>query len=477
MISEILPFSRSKCPYHTHPDAFPLFNRAVYWLLRRTIDADRTGRHAKVWKVDSGELSSAGQEILCCGRNICDMTATLQAELDREFPQSGGRSVVDAVIKPLAKERQTRRQVALVVDASSSMGWSVGGMASVSDAGTKMDWARKGMRSVLDELERDDFVSIISFDTSPEVHLKMTRWGDADRREIRKMVTEDDENAEIRAAGSTDIYDALVEARSQFADLSGAGTASRDIILLSDGQDDRDLKDFEELAAGMNTEGISISAGGIGQDYNEDVLLALTKNSSGKPAHITAGDDIQGFLEDRVREAGDTIATNPTLRVDLGDSFYANEDEGVVFSAPSNRTVPLSFDGGDVIIPFPDKLIAGQEHRLSFEVLGTPNQTGLTIPLAHLELCDDSDNTVATVRVEATYADKPNKKEHINKEREMAKIRAEMSAPDADKERIDDRIDDLEKQGWSGPAKKLRDDLNDTEGTGGKIKVSQDDEG
>ncbi|AXG08379.1 vWA domain-containing protein [Haloplanus rubicundus] len=407
------------------------------------------------------------------------MTATLRAEVDREFPKNGGKSVVEVVVEPLVKERQTRRQVVLVVDASGSMDWGVDGTRNPPDGEAKMDWAREGMLSVLDELESDDLVSIVSFASSSEVHLEMTRWGDADQQDVQEMVAESDEDAEIHARGGTDIYDALVEARSQFTDLSGSGIVSRDVVLLSDGLDNRDLDDFEDLAAEMSVDGISISAGGIGEDYKEDVLLSLTKNSGGKPAHIVDGDDIQGFLEDRIREAGDTIATNPTLRVDFGNPFYAYEEEQAVFAAPSRQSVPLSFDGDDVVIPFPDKLIAGEEHRLTFEVLGTPNQTGITYSLADVKLRDDDDRTIATASVEATYTDDPEKRAHIEKEREAAKVRAEMSEPDADEAAVKDQIDDLEKQGFEDTAEKLRADLDDIEDTGDKIRksrVDQDDD-
>lgn len=406
------------------------------------------------------------------------MTATLQAEVDREFRKSGENSVIEVVVEPLVKERQTRRQVVLVVDASGSMDWGVDGISDPPDGDAKIDWAREGMLSVLDELEPDDFVSIVSFTNTPEVHLEMTRWGDADHQDVHEMVTKSGEGAEIHAYGGTDIHDALVKARSQFTDLSGSGIVSRDVILLSDGQDDRDLDDFKDLAAEMSADGISISAGGIGEDYQEDVLLALTKNSGGKPAHIIDGDDIQGFLEDRVQEAGDTIATNPTLRVDLGDPFYANEEEPAVFAAPSRQSVPLSFDGDDIEIPFPDKLIGGEEHRLTFEVLGTPKQTGTTLSLAEIELRGDDDGTIATTSVEARYADDPEKRTHIEKEREAAKVRAEMSEPNADEETVKDQIDDLEKQGFEDTAEKLRADLDDIEGAGDRIRkarVDQDD--
>lgn len=405
------------------------------------------------------------------------MSTTIEAEVGQEFPASGGHSTIEVTVSPVSKERTTQRQVVLLVDASSSMDRPISGYGD-SDSDSKMDWARTGVLSVLDELNHDDFVSIVSFDTSPEVHMEMTRWGDADRQDMRNLVRDSsDYNSEIRASGGTDIYDALTEAQSQFVELSQEQVVSQDVVLLSDGRDSRDLDDFEDLATDMSENNISISAGGIGENYKQEVLLALTKNSGGKPDHIEGGDDIETFLEDRVREAGDTIAVNPDLRVTLNNSFMIDESEEIVFSTPSRQTVPVSFSGDDLVISLPDKLVVGEDHRLSFTVLGTPNQTGISYPMADLELRDDGNETIATTSVEARYADEPRTKERVEKDREAAKISAEISDRDVEKQRVRDQIEKLKVEyGWTDTAEKLLTELEESENTGGKIRASNSDD-
>lgn len=400
------------------------------------------------------------------------MSTVLDAELAQEFPASGGRSTVEVEISSVDKTRETTRQVVLVVDASSSMGPD---LAHSDRSRTKIQWAREGVLKVLEELEPDDHVSLLSFNRTPDVHVPMGEWGEQNQSEVREMVTgteSDEYDGELSASGGTDIHEAIEEAWGQFSDVDTAGTVSRDIVLLSDGKDSRDLSDFEQLASDTNDDGITISAGGIGDDYKEEVLLALADGSGGKAHHLQGDADIESFLRDRVREAGDTVASNPKLRIDLSDSFIIDEDEEVFYTQPTRNAKHVQFDDEGAFVGL-QRLVVGEDHRFTFRILGMPQQTGLAYDVGDLTLLHDDGDRLATTSLEADYRDDPSEKTRIEKDRESAEIIVEMKEEDADKDRIEERIEDLENErGWTKTAADLRDDLERTEEPGGKVRVS-----
>lgn len=391
------------------------------------------------------------------------MSTNLDATLSREFPVSGGKSTLEVTVSPLEKTRETVRQVVLVVDTSTSMRRG------------KVEKAREGVMQTLDEIEPTDQLCLISFNRSPDVLVEMQQWGDANQRSIRRKVAGSDGDGydgDLTASGGTKIYKAMDLARSQFQDDDGDRTVSRDIILLSDGKDNRDLSDFEQLAKDMDDEGITVTAGGIGRSYKEDVLLAFTENTRGRAHHLEEA-DIDSFLSGRVKEAGDTIASDPELQLQLEDGFAVDEGEQVVLSEPTNETARIETGDDASTIDLP-KLVVDQRQRLTLKVLGMPKQSGLTPTLGRLALLDDRGHVIAETTVDARYADDPSSKESIEKEREVAKIRADMTSTDAGEERVKEKIEDLEKErGWNDTAEKLRADLVDSSEHGGKIRVSK----
>lgn len=404
------------------------------------------------------------------------MSVELKVSLGKPFPAGGGRSTLDVRINPLEKQSPTSRHIALVVDASGSMGPNV---SSKILPDSKIERARDGVLRVLDELEYgEDHVSIVSFNQNPRVLLEMTEWNKKDETEVREMITGTDDteyDGEIEATGGTNIKHALEVAREQFPNGAGSRTVSRDVILLSDGKDTRDLEEFEDLAGEMREEGISISAGGIGSKYNEEVILALAEESGGEPYHIQDPTDIEFFLETQAKEAGDTIASNPELRLNLERGFVLDEGEMAHFTEPQIQTRSIQTVGEVHVINLP-RIVLNRSQRLLVEALGIPQPTGLSYPMCELELVDGDGNVLAATAVKAKYEDDPEANYEIEKARVSAKITAEMKEPGADEAAIRSKIEALEKErGWTKSAAELRERLAQMKEAGGKIRISKND--
>lgn len=386
------------------------------------------------------------------------MGITIDATTDGPLPADGnGVATVEVTIEADAdaKALSTTRHVVLLVDTSTSM------------SNQKIERARTGAERVLDELNDDDHVSILGFTTTVDVVLPMTRWRDVDKDAVYDAVAGSGDgvyDGELVASGGTRIPNALEAAKDQFATLNGDGTASKDLILLSDGHDERDLEVYEQLASDLDDEGVSISAGGIG-NYNADVMLTLSRVSGGESYNLDDADEIDSFFEERIKEARKVMAPNPEVVVDVADRFWLNTDDDVYFTEPQAQaqSIEETPNGGRFDIP---RIAAGKRQQFSFEVRASRKSAG---PEYHmLDLTVEDDGRLAETSVGVEYEDDPPRKTDLAKRRESAKIVC-GATDSSDGVKIDNAVDELKQQGMVEKATQLEKELDD----GGKVGASK----
>src|SRR5438309_477927 len=149
------------------------------------------------------------------------------------------------------------------------------------------------------------------------------------------------------------------------------GTVNR-VLLLTDGNPTvgkTDGREFVTLAQNMREAGITITAIGIGTDYNESLLQKIAESAGGLWHHIDAakGDLPQIFQEQAAQMAG-TLVANPELKVsimpgsELADAYTVRP--------VLNRLPRPRLEGGSFTVPLRD-LIAGEQQTLVFR-MGVP---------------------------------------------------------------------------------------------------------
>lgn len=144
--------------------------------------------------------------------------------------------------------------MALVIDRSGSMG------------GQKMELAKDAAKSAIELLSPKDFATIIAFDH--ESHLVRPMQSLSEKKSILSGI------ATIEAAGGTNLYPALEEAREQ---LIPVAAKLKHVILLTDGHSAPG--DFEGIVRRMVDHLITVSTIGVGEADNEllEIIAALGK--------------------------------------------------------------------------------------------------------------------------------------------------------------------------------------------------------
>jgi len=270
-----------------------------------------------------------------------------------------GTSVYVAVdLTPSAASVAGRnRSISLAIDSSGSMD------------GEKMDQAKAAAMGLVKQLRPTDQLSIVSFSDAVKIHLPMSKVGN--HREAESAVKA------IAVSGLTAMYQGLEAASKQARSASQEPGSVNRVLLLTDGNPTvgkTDDRDFVSLVQGMREAGITLTAIGIGTDYNEGLLQKVAESGGGLWHHIKDGTkDLPEIFQEQAAQMAGTIVSNPELRISMMPGAELADAYSV--RPVLNRLPRPRLEGSTFTIPLRD-LIAGQDQTLVFRIGVPPRAAG-----------------------------------------------------------------------------------------------------
>ena len=199
--------------------------------------------------------------------------------------------------------------VVFVIDRSGSMGSG------------RLELVKQTILELLSRLNRNDFLSVVSFDDTPLVEVEMKRVSDHNMADVRRRISD------MRPGGSTNLEMGYRKGIEQ-ASLAGVETK---IVLLSDGQANAGVVDpvlLGQLAARVTEHMITTSTIGIGTGYDERILDALAVASTGNHfAAIELGEAVDGLTAEFDDLLNKTV-TNIKVMIEL-DVRFAGTDASI----------------------------------------------------------------------------------------------------------------------------------------------------
>jgi Ca-activated chloride channel family protein len=214
--------------------------------------------------------------------------------------------------------------LALVVDTSGSM------------EGRAIDDARAASMAMIDALSEGDRLAVIAFHSTAEVLLPSTPIDDDNRAEVKARLKA------MKAQGTTDMAGGLQAGLDQvWANLDSRGINR--VVLLGDGVPN-DEGPIRALAAQAGARGVTITALGLGLDYNETVMGAVAQGSGGRFHYVERSEEVSAFFRDEVMRLQGVFARNATLELVPGPGVRI---EGVV-------GYPMSQSGARVVVSLGD---------------------------------------------------------------------------------------------------------------------------
>ena len=207
--------------------------------------------------------------------------------------------------------------VALCLDTSGSM------------EGKAIEDARAAALSFLAGIHEGDGFSLVTFDSTVRVVVPPTRMSkEADLESIRAAIRG------IRAQGTTDMTDGLRAAIANVQALYDASRVNR-VVLVSDGVPN-DPSQLRALAQQAQQGGISISAMGLGLDYDELLMGDLAQTGGGRFKYIDDSSKIASYLGDELTRISRVSARSASLEVEPGPGVVVESIVGIP-SSPTGR--------------------------------------------------------------------------------------------------------------------------------------------
>jgi len=237
--------------------------------------------------------------------------------------------------------------LAVVIDRSGSM------------SGEPLANARAAAHKLVDSLADEDAFTIVTYSSTDELVSGMARATGAAKAAAHDAIDK------IWAHGNTCISCGLNRGASELARTPIAGGLSR-MVLISDGQANDGIYDRDELAqlaASTAARGVSISAVGVGLDFDEMTMMRLARVGHGNYYFVENTSTLGDMFAQELGGLTQTVAADLRL---------------AIHEQPGTRVIdaygyPLLREGGELIVPVAD-MRAGEVRKVVLRVAVSSDQ-------------------------------------------------------------------------------------------------------
>ncbi len=211
--------------------------------------------------------------------------------------------------------------VAIVLDRSGSM------------SGEKMAKAKDAAVMAIDRLHPDDIVSVVAYNHSVEVLVPATKV--SDRQQIYGQIHR------LSADGNTALFAGVSKSAHEIRKFIDRNRINR-VVLVSDGLANVGPSSTGELGAlgySLIKEGISVSTIGLGTGYNEDLMVALAKQSDGNHAFAENATDLRGIFAHEFGDLTSVVAREVLVEIQCAPGIRPIRSLGRTAEINGNRVV------------------------------------------------------------------------------------------------------------------------------------------
>jgi Ca-activated chloride channel homolog len=193
--------------------------------------------------------------------------------------------------------------VAIVLDKSGSM------------QGSKIAEARRAAKMAVQNLQPDDIISVITYDSVVRVIVPATKA--TDKPSIQRAIDR------VRASGNTALFAGVARGASELRKFIDRERVNR-VILLSDGLANvgpSSPRELAQLGASLAKEGMSVSTIGLGLGYNEDLMSQLAMASDGNHAFVEHASELARIFRSEFADLFSVVAQEVQLTVECAEGF------------------------------------------------------------------------------------------------------------------------------------------------------------
>ncbi|WP_170679174.1 MULTISPECIES: VWA domain-containing protein [Ruegeria] len=246
---------------------------------------------------------------------MTDNNIELKCQFDREQFWERGDSVRYLVAKVRASDcnSSSRRErepmnIALAIDVSGSM------------SGGKLEAAKQAALGLVPKLSSQDRLTLVSFGSDVVTHLDAVSVDNKNLPEIEFEISR------LRTRGCTNLSGGWFQAVDRAATVYEADSRLPPrVIILSDGHANEGVTDPFELrrhASELRKRGVTTSALGIGNGYDEQLLRGISENGGGRLHDAEFDTEISSVLLGELEDIFSTVADNVEVSIQYPAGFH-----------------------------------------------------------------------------------------------------------------------------------------------------------
>jgi uncharacterized protein YegL/soluble cytochrome b562 len=200
------------------------------------------------------------------------------------------------------KDEENKRppiDICMVVDRSGSM------------AGAKLNLVKEAMTFVVENLQPEDTMSIVTYDTTVNVPLEVTKTDKSGKEKAQKAIEA------IEVGGSTDLCAGLLRGLDLMKGRKNPHEVSS-VLLLTDGLANHGITSVDEMTRQMdkkNVKGCTVFTFGVGQDHDGKMLRTLAENGHGLYYFLKDPENIPVSFADCLGGLSSVVAQNISLKI------------------------------------------------------------------------------------------------------------------------------------------------------------------
>lgn len=176
---------------------------------------------------------------------------------------------------------------------------------SSSMRGERLHQVKEACNNVVNQLSRQDYFSLVAFNDRAEVVVPCQRPNDKDQ--IKRAI------GMIEARGGTEMATGMQMGLQEVARPMLSRGVSR-LVLLTDGRTYGDESRCVEIARRAQTKGIGITALGVGDEWNEDLLETIASAENSRTEYITSAQQIMTVFAEELNRLQNVVAQKVELR-------------------------------------------------------------------------------------------------------------------------------------------------------------------
>lgn len=249
-------------------------------------------------------------------------SVSLSTQLERNCisPSGGTIYLLVSIAAPQAETGgRLPLNLAAVVDRSGSM------------AGAKLAYTKQALRFLVDQLAEADRLAVVTYDDEVEVRLPSQSISQKDA--VKTLL------ALIEAGGTTNLSGGVATGMQQIGPHAGPERVSR-LLLMTDGLANVGVTDPDTLVGWVKAwreRGLALSSLGVGNDFNEDLLVAMAEAGGGSFHYIADPDQIPAIFADELQGLLQVAAQGMQLRVEAEPGVAVTEVIGYQPSGTPHR--------------------------------------------------------------------------------------------------------------------------------------------